>query len=357
MATRHNTPEPPHDDAPHPADDGQEKAGLPVPLSNAGAFALSERNETATTVLAAQARAEIEARTYMALAHPRSVQTFRLNLLEACKRPRFAARARYLKPVGGGKKVSGFSIRFAEEVARDYRNLDVGAMVVHEDDEVRRVRVYCTDLESNVRWFTDVVVSKTVERRSPRDGEDVLSSRINSTGQRVFRIRADEDALLVKQNAAISKAARNLILDHAPADVLEEAEDQIKDTLESEDKRDPTAARKRMVDAFFRAGVMPEQLEAFLGHKIEITTPAEMGVLREVLTGMNDGEGTWADLSGQARAATNDEAPSPKSASAKLRKTAAEKPAAAQPDPAGGECPECHELGGMHAAECSKFAD
>ena len=67
--------------------------------------------ETAGTVLAAQAKAQIEARYIMAERHPRDLDIVRAKLIKECKRPGFAAVARYLKPIGRG--VEGPSIRFA----------------------------------------------------------------------------------------------------------------------------------------------------------------------------------------------------------------------------------------------------
>lgn len=350
--------EPPRDDTPHPAE--ERTAGTVLAKFEEPRTAVSRANETASSVLAAQARAEIEARTFLALTRPRDVNQFRINVLQACRRPRFAGRARYAKPVGGGKKVVGLSIRFAEECARQYTNLDITSMVVTEDDERRVIRVRCTDLEANVTWSQDVVVEKTVERRAPRDGDEIVSKRVNSTGQPVYRIRAEDDALLVKQNALISKAARNLILDHLPSDIIEEAEDTILDTVRDEDAKDPTAARKRMVDAFYNAGVTPAQLEAHLGHKIDLTTSAEMQPLRTILNGILEGESTWAELSGAAKPATAD-VPSAKSASDRLRTTAAarphEEPSKAPEKNAGTVCEKCGATDGKHDVDCPRFAD
>ena len=339
----HPNAQPPQDDAPHPAE-REERSNLPAPLAPVST-AVSTRNEAATNVLAAHARAEIEARTFMALKNPRDLLTFRLNLLQACKRPLFAAAARYAKPLGGQKYATGFSIRFAEECARQYKNLHIGSMVISDADEQRVIRVAATDLEANVTWTADVVVQKTVERRSPRPGDEVLSQRQNSTGQVVFRIRADDDALLVKQNALISKAARNLILDHVPSDIQEEADEEVTATLKNQDAKDPQGAVKKIADAFFGYGVMPQQVAEFLGHPLEQTTPAELQKLRTVLTALKEGEGSWADVTGKAAAS---EGAAPKSATERLR-TATKK----APTP----CATCGGVDGQHAPDCPHFAD
>ena len=123
-----------------------------------------ETAETASTAVAVQARAAVEARYKMALMRPRSWDEVRVRLLAACKRPGFAETARYAKPVGG-KSIEGPSIRFAEEALRAMGNAYVETMVVFDDDERRIVRVTVTDLEANLSYPHDITLRKTVERR------------------------------------------------------------------------------------------------------------------------------------------------------------------------------------------------
>src|SRR5258708_6569465 len=77
--------------------------------------------ETASTVLAAQAKAQIEARYVMAERHPRDLDVVRQRMLKECRRPVFAGVARYRKPIGKG--VEGPSIRFAEAAIRLMGNI------------------------------------------------------------------------------------------------------------------------------------------------------------------------------------------------------------------------------------------
>ena len=267
---------------------------LPIPAQPSAGVAVAV-GETAASSVAARAKAEVEARAIVAIQRPRSVQQFRLGLLESCKRTRFAETARYSKPVGGSR-VEGFSIRFAEECARHYGNLAIDAQVVYDDADRRIVRVTATDLEANNAYSLDVSVAKSVERRRVKAGDDVLRSRTNSTGDTVYILRADDDALLNKQSALVSKARRQLILAHIPSDITEEAGEVVLDTLRAEDTRDPAAARKRLVDAFYSLGVGPDDLASFLGHALEKLTGAEVHFLRSIYAGIREGESTWADV-------------------------------------------------------------
>ena len=357
MATRTAPEVPPHDGAPSPDDEyAVSRIETPQPLAHA--------SETAASSLAARARAEIEARTFLALSRPRSVANFRTKLLQACERTRFAEGARYSKPLGGGKYATGLSIRAAEEAARHYGNLDIAVFVISDDDERRVFRAAVTDLEANLTFSTEVIVLKTVERRNPRPGDERIRSRTTSQGNVVHVIRADEDALLTKGNSAISKAVRNLILDHVPSDIQEEVEERILATLANEEKRDPTAARKRMVDSFFALGVMPAQLEEYLGHPLATTTPAESVVLKAIFTAMKDEGVQWADvMSDRAVKAGAEAASTGKSAAAGLRnavKSKAEKPAAQPPkEPEGKICIEanCGGKDGQHTPQCRFYSD
>jgi hypothetical protein len=253
--------------------------------------------ETSSSAIAAREKAAVEARFLVAMHRPRNPDMARTRLLARCASPRFAEVAEYAKPVGGGKKAYGASIRMMEEFARQWGNIDIQATVVFDDRERRTITVTATDLESNYSGSVDVMLEKTVERRSPRDGDEVLGSRTNSTGTTVYRILADEDAFLVKQNANISKARRECIRAIVPGDLVDEAMQRCADTRRSEVRTDPAAARKRIADAFFGLGVMPDQLCEFLGKpSLEAVTEAEIELLRAIYAGMKDGESSWAEV-------------------------------------------------------------
>jgi len=250
-------------------------------------------HETASAAVAAQAKAAVESRYKMALARPRDWDDVRTRLLKACRRPGFASVARYHKPIGKG--VEGPSIRFAEEALRAMGNVMPEVLVVYDDDEKRIVRVAVTDLEANLTYSLDVVVNKTVERRVPKQGQEVLRRRTNSEGKAVCVVRAEEDDLLNKQQAMISKAMRTSALRLLPGDILEEAMDAVRQTLSSESASDPDAERKRMADAFSALGVRPSDLARYLGHPLEQVVPAELTHLRAVYQTIRDGEASWAD--------------------------------------------------------------
>lgn len=252
-------------------------------------------NETAATAVAASAKALIEARFTVAMHRPRSWNETRLKLLDACKRPRFAAGARYSKPVGG-KQIVGPSVRFAEEAMRAAGNI-VSDMIVRYDDADKRIlAVVVTDLEANIAYSMDVTIQKVVERSRVKSGQTVVGQRTNTSGNVVYLVEATEDELLVKQAALVSKAHRQGVLRLLPSDILEEAMEKVVETLRDEDAKDPQAAMKRIESAFWDVGVTPVQLAQYLGKPLTAINQAELTLLRTLHAAIKEGEATWQEV-------------------------------------------------------------
>lgn len=354
------TQQQPVDDRPHPADVENHRGALaPVGQSALPVAA----GETSSSAIAARARAEVEARFVYAMRNPRDFQTARRRILDACKRPRFAEKARYAKPIGGGK-VFGLSVRFAEEVRVNWGNLDVTAMLVFDDAERQIYRVQGVDLETNATDGVDVIVEKFVERRQVRDGMEVIGQRVNTGGQIVYKVRATEDDFLVKANNRIAKARRNVILTLIPADIKEEAEAQIIETMRTADAQDPQAAIKKIIDAFWPLGVMPAQIVELLGHPIEQSTPAEIQLLRTYYQTLSEGEGTWAEIfeahtNGKrpAEGGASAKAPEPKGTEGLKGKLGATRAGTAPALVKGVDCKECGAKVGQPHKDACPLAD
>jgi hypothetical protein len=269
-------------------------ANLPAPAVGNSNLPVAP-GETSSSAIAAREKASVEARFIMAVNRPRDFETSRRRLMDACKRPGFAEVARYSKPVGR-ERITGLSIRFAEEARVLWGNMDVTVLLVFDDDMRRIYRVQGIDLETNATEAVDVMVEKFVERRQTRDGMEIIGSRTNTSGQTVYKIRATEDDLAVKAGAQISKQRRNCILALLPADVKEECENQCIATLAKADAEDPGAARKKLLDAFWTFGVTPAQIVELLGHPVEQMNPSELTLFRSYYTALKDGEATWAAI-------------------------------------------------------------
>ena len=178
--------------------------------------------ETASTALAAAAKATVEARFVLALRRPRDIEDVRVRLLKDCRRPKFADAARYSKPVGKKKNpetgqweqnfVEGPSARFAEASLRHLGNIDVEALDIFDDERQRIIRVVATDLETNATTGGSVVVTKTIERHNLKRNQRPLRTRANSYGETVYIVEATDDEVANKVASAVSKMRRNLIL-------------------------------------------------------------------------------------------------------------------------------------------------
>lgn len=269
---------------------GESSTGLARQERSASAI-----GETASSAVAAQAKASVEARYLVAMQRPRNMMQVRAKVLEACERPGFAKVARWAKTVGG-TALDGFSIRFAEEVLRCYSNVMPETRVIYDDAEKRILSISVTDLESNLTYSQDVVIEKTVERKKLKTGQSPLRSRTNSYGDTVYLVEATEDDFTNKAGALTSKVLRNHVLRLLPGDIQEEAKAIVIATVKSKTAEDPRAEMKKVCDAFYELGIDPTALESYLGHKVDLTTPAEIDHLRAVWVGLNDGESTWATI-------------------------------------------------------------
>lgn len=272
-------------------------------IATRGAFSdsVEVRGETAATAVAERAKAEVQARFAIAQHRPRNVLDVRARVLDHCKRPGFAAKARYRKPVGN-TAVEGPSIRFVETALAEYSNVDTDTVVAFEDSEKILLRVSVTDLENNLTHKGEVLIRKTVERSSLRPGMEAVGKRQNTSGRDVYIIRATDEDLANKQAAAASKMLRGLGLKILPADVVEEAMQLCIDTLRDAATKDPSAERKKIADAFHSLGVNPAALVDYLGHPLERLEPGEIVELRAVYDGIRDGEASWSELLANRRA-------------------------------------------------------
>jgi len=250
--------------------------------------------DPAAIAAAEGAKARIQAAYSMALHKPRNVEQARINIIEECRRPAFAAKVEYSKPVGG-RKIRGASIRLTETALQLFGNIDTETQVIFEDDQIRRIKVRCLCLESNVSFSKDVNIKKTVERKNPVDRE-IVGERINTQGEKVFVVKATEDELANKEAALVSKEIRNNGLRLIPQDIIDEAIETARETLKNQDAKDPNAAKKKILDTFAAIGIKPVELEKYLEHGLDTISPAELEDLRSVYAAIRDGESTWQDF-------------------------------------------------------------
>ena len=174
-------------------------------------------------------------------------------------------------------------------------NLLVETPAIYDDHEKRILRVAVTDLESNTTYHKDVTVSKTVERKKLRKGQEPLGVRTNSFGDRLYIVRATDDEILNKEGALVSKALRTLALRVLPGHLVDEAMEVVHQTLREEAAKDPKEVRKKLIEFFRLVGVSESDLTNYIGHSLEGLTPEEIKDLRLLWMSIRDGEVTWEE--------------------------------------------------------------
>jgi len=167
---------------------------------------------------------------------------------------------------------------------------------VFDDEERRIINVKCMDVEENVSYNQDVTVTKTVERRSIKPGEQPIKTRLNSKSEMLYILPATDDDILNKQNALVSKAIRTLGLRLIPADIIDECMDVVVETQHKQDAVDPDAAKRKMLDAFAGLGVSAADIAVYLAHPADVLTPKELADLRGIFQAIKDGELSWREV-------------------------------------------------------------
>lgn len=242
----------------------------------------------------AERRSAIQARTAVAIGRPRDMLDVRAKMLAAAQRPGFAEVAEYRLP-RGGKTIVGPSIRFAEVAVQALGNIDVESPVIYDGPDEKILEVNVVDLENNIRYSQQIHLSKTMERRQPKDTDTILGKRTNSIGETVYVVAAPESEMLVKQQAAVSRVLRTSVLRLTPGDIIEEAIAEARHTRANRDSKDPAGAFKRIADAFMDdLRVQPSDLSKYLGHPVSQCSPMEMDDLRGLYAAIRDGDTTWS---------------------------------------------------------------
>jgi hypothetical protein len=260
--------------------------------------------ELAPTAAAAEKQFEIQSAIVLARRFQRDEDQAFAKLLKTCKRTSFAEDAEYSFPRGNifneqtkqweKNFVTGPSVNVAREAARVWGNIRYGIDVVRDDEQSRSIRGWAWDLETNTKVQSDDDFKKLVFRKG-------------KNGAPGSWIPADERELRELTNRRGAILVRNCLLQILPRDLIEDAVDQCRETLKSNVEKDPEGEKKKVIKAFSDLNITPEMLAAYLGHKLDQSSPAEIASLRQVFGSIRDGNTTWADyVNGNSEAAAAD---------------------------------------------------
>jgi hypothetical protein len=221
-------------------------------------------------VASSRAAQEVQAAMIVAKRFPRDYIAAHRRIMESCKRTRLAEQAMYAYP-RGGETVTGPSIRLAEELARQWGNLDFGIIELEQRHGESTVMAYCWDLETNTR---QTKVFQVAHERHTRKGVTNLTDPRD-----IYELVANQGA----------RRLRACILGIIPGDIVEEATEECEKTLTGKNDKPLMDRLKSMVAAYVALGVTQEMIEARLRHKLAATTEIEMVQLRKMYKSISDG--------------------------------------------------------------------
>lgn len=233
-------------------------------------------NQGTVAVESSRAIAEAQGKLIIAKRFPRDEVQAYAKAIQVCQRPKMAESAFYSYP-RGGSTVSGVSIRFAEELARCWGNLDYGIKELSRDSGKSEMQAYCWDIETNtisIQNFTN-----------PHQRE---------AGGRMVKLTSDRDIYEINANMA-ARRLRARILAILPDWFVEDCITECKKTLAGKNDTPLIDRVRSMVVQFEKVSVTREMLEKRLKHTIETTTQDEFVELVGIFNSLKDKQSTVAD--------------------------------------------------------------
>lgn len=230
----------------------QNSQGLPnVPAVNNGITAqLDKINQGTVAIEASRAIAEAQGKLVIAKRFPRDEVAAYAKAMEACQRPKMAEKAFYAFP-RGGQTVKGPTIRFAEELARCWGNIDYGIKELSQDDGKSEMQAYAWDLETNAQSVQNFT--------NPHQREQ---------GKKMVTLTSQRDIYENNANMA-TRRLRARILAILPSWFVEDCIAECERTLAGQNDTPLVDRVKKMVVQFARFGVTQEQIEHRLKRKID----------------------------------------------------------------------------------------
>ena len=242
-------------------------------------------NQGTVAVEASRAITEAQGKLLLAKQFPRNYTSCYAKAIEACQRKTFAEKAFFSYP-RGGQSVTGVTIRFAEEMARCYGNLDYGIKELSHEDGKSEMQAYCWDLETN----TISSQNFTVEHIREANGR---STKL--TSQRDIYERTANDG---------ARRLRSRILAILPPDLVEDCIKECHKTIAGKNDIPLIDKVKNMVTGFAKVGVTKEMLEKRLGHTVESVNADELVEYISIFNGLKQKETTISDWFEQPKTAS-----------------------------------------------------
>lgn len=255
----------------------QEQQMPNMPNMNNGVMAqLDNINQGTVAIEASRAIAEAQGKLVIAKRFPRDeVQAYN-RVAQACQRKGIAEKAFYSYN-RGGVTVSGPTIRFAEELARCWGNIDYGIKELSQDEGKSEMQAYAWDLETNAQSVQNFT--------NPHIREVGGKAKILTSQRDIYEINANMGA----------RRLRSRILAILPTDLVDMAIAECKKTLAGNNDEPLIDRVKKMVVAFGKLGVTQEQIEKRLGRKVDTMTVDDFTDYIGIYNAIKQGESKIAE--------------------------------------------------------------
>lgn len=271
--------------------DPEEQAQTVVPAAPASVpMQLGNINQGTVAIEASRAVAEAQGKLYIAKAFPRNETKAYSSVMEVCSRYGFASKAFYAFP-RGKETITGPNIRFAEELARCWGNVDYGIKELSRDSGKSELQAYAWDLETNTQSVQNFT--------NPHQRE---------VGKKMVSLTSDRDIYENNANMA-ARRLRARILAILPAWLVDAAIDRCKKTVAAGEKGMILIDRIRvLVQMFGKFGVTQDQIEKRLKKKVDTMSEDELAEYVGIYNSIKDKDSTavsWFGTEEKAADLTN----------------------------------------------------
>ena len=233
-------------------------------------------NQGTVAIEVSRAIAEAQGKLVIAKRFPRDEVAAYAKAMQACQRPTMAAKAFYSFP-RGDQTVEGPTIRFAEELARCWGNIDYGIKELSQDDGKSEMQAYAWDLETNAQSVQNFT--------NPHQREQ---------GKKMVTLTRQRDIYENNANMA-TRRLRSRILAILPSWFVEDAIAECKKTLAGKNDMPLIDRVKNMVVQFAKLGVTQSQIEMRLKKKIDTMNADDFTQFIGIFNAIKQGESKIAD--------------------------------------------------------------
>jgi hypothetical protein len=227
-------------------------------------------NAGAVQIEESKAMAEVLGRMQVAKMFPRDEAAAFDKIMESCALKSLAEDAEYSYP-RGGEKVSGPSIRLAEEMARLWGNIEYGLRELSQAAGFSEMEAYAWDIQTNT--YSSLKFKVKHERTSRANGT------VSLTDQRdIYEHTANLGA----------RRKRACILALFPSVLKDSAVAKCRQTLIGDTSNIAERVQKMVIE-FKKFSITEKQIEKRLGHPIVKMTPDEFGEMLGIHNSLRDG--------------------------------------------------------------------